>query len=369
MSRRSDAPSLVTWALRARMKAVPTKSWNLETLSPACFGLVMATGIVSLAAHKLSLGIVPWLLFGFNLVFFLVLWALTIWRAVRHTKQLFGDMANHSRAPGFFTMVAGSNILGSQFVVLLHDYRWGGLLWVFGTGLWLVLTYAIFAALTISAKKPQLARVLSGGWLLAIVATQSVAVLAGLLAHHEGWLGASLMNFLALSMWLWGGLLYIWIMGLIFFRYLFLRFKPADLSPSYWINMGAMAISTLAGTQLIFNAPQSPLLAGILPFLKGVTLLYWAAGTWWIPLLLVLGFWRHIYMRYPIQYEPLHWGVVFPFGMYAASTYGLLNVFGLQFLHWLPPLFLYAAMAAWILAFSGLAHDIWLRFKRGRRLA
>src|SRR5690606_2696657 len=41
-------------------------------------------------------------------------------------------------------------------------------------------------------------------------------------------------------------MLYIWMMALIFYRYIFFNFSPADLAPPYWINMGAMAISTLA---------------------------------------------------------------------------------------------------------------------------
>jgi len=43
---------------------------------------------------------------------------------------------------------------------------------------------------------------------------------------------------------------------------------PGDLAPPYWINMGAMAISTLAGSLLILNAPQAPYLMSLLPFLK-----------------------------------------------------------------------------------------------------
>ena len=254
------------------------KRWTLELMSPASFGLVMATGIVSLAANLMSLHVVSAILFRLNVLFFVVLWGLTIWRGVRYPKQFFADMADHLRAPGFFTMVAVANILGCQFVLLADNYRLGWVLWLFGTGLWVVLTYFIFAALTIRVTKPHLARVLSGGWLLAVVATQSVAVLGGMLKGDEGTTFAHIMDFVALSMWLWGGVLYLGIMALIFFRYLFLRFVPADLSPSYWINMGAMAISTLAGTQLIANAYVTPLLAPLLPFLKGVTLLYWVAG-------------------------------------------------------------------------------------------
>lgn len=58
--------------------------------------------------------------------------------------------------------------------------------------------------------------------------------------------------------------------------------------------MGAMAISTLADSLLILNSPDAPFLHSVLPFLKGITIFYWATGTWWIPMLLILGVWRHV---------------------------------------------------------------------------
>lgn len=340
----------------------PARGWGLASMSPASFGLVMATGIVSLAAAMLSLPRVAGFLFTLNILFFAALWALTLLRLARHPGHFLRDMADHVRAPGYFTMAAGSGILGGQFVMLSGNYTAGWALWSLAAILWAVLIYAIFAALTIRADKPGLDRGLSGSWLLAVVATQSIAVLGGALAGHAAPGTAFVMNFMALSMWLCGGMLYVLIMALIFFRYLFLRFSPADLSPSYWINMGAMAISTLAGAQLISNAASSALLLPVLPFLKGLTVFYWAVGTWWIPLLLVLGFWRHVVKRFPIRYDPLYWGVVFPFGMYAASTHSLIRALGLDFLGFLPTAFLYAAMAAWLVALVGLSHDVWRRF-------
>jgi hypothetical protein len=38
------------------------------------------------------------------------------------------------------------------------------------------------------------------------------------------------------------------------YRYAFFKMAPADLSPPYWINMGAVAISTLAGATLLIDA-------------------------------------------------------------------------------------------------------------------
>jgi tellurite resistance protein TehA-like permease len=185
------------------------------------------------------------------------------------------------------------------------------------------------------------------------VATQAVSELGSLLAPGLPDFQPVVL-FLSLSMWLCGGMLYIWLISLIFYRYTFFRFLPSDLMPPYWINMGAMAISTLSGTLLIDRAPAAGFLTGMLPFLRGFTLFFWATATWWIPMLVILGYWRHVHKKFRLTYDPLYWGAVFPLGMYAASTHRLSSVMELPFLGWIPRLFVHIALAAWLAAFVGL---------------
>ena len=332
-------------------------------LSPAYFALVMATGIVSVDAHLLGLPRVAMALFVLNIVAYFAIGALTVLRAAWYPRELWRDLVDHQRGPGFFTSVAASGVLGSQFVLLEGDYTVAAVLWVVALLLWLGLTYTVFTAFTIKEGKPPLDEGISGAWLLAVVATQSVAVLSAYLAVHWGHPYRLELNFLALSMWLWGGMLYIWMMSLIFYRYTFFRLAPGDLSPPYWINMGAMAISTLAGALLIVNAPDAPFLRSLLPFLKGFTVFYWATGTWWIPMLVVLGVWRYVYKRFPLRYDPLYWGAVFPIGMYSACTLRLHEAMALPFLDRIPPVFLVIALCAWTLAFAGLAIDLRARVR------
>ena len=333
----------------------PALPGGLAELSPAYFGMVMATGIVSIAAHLLEMPRLAQALFGLNIAVYAVLWCLSLARAALHPRRFFGDMVDHMRGPGFFTAVAGTSVLGSQCMLLAGEVRAGIALWAVAIVLWFGLTYTIFAGFTIKARKPTLDQGISGAWLLAVVATQSIAVLSALIAAHIGQPYRLELNFLALSMWLWGGMLYIWMMSLIFYRYTFFPFSPGDLSPPYWINMGAMAISTLAGSLLVINAPDAPFLLSLLPFVKGFTIFYWATGTWWIPMLVILALWRYVYRRFPLRYDPLYWGAVFPLGMYAAGTEEMIRAMGFSFLGFLPPVFLYAALAAWTAAFAGLA--------------
>jgi len=352
------------------MPAEPTQaSRGLAGLSPASFAMVMATGIVSLGARLHGLDRIAGGLFALNIGMWLALWALSLLRLARHPRRVLDDLSDHLRGPGFFTTVAGTAVLGSQFSIFRPDLPLAPLLGALAAVLWVLLTYAIFAALTIKEDKPPLDRGINGGWLLAVVATQSLAVLGALLAARAPQPWRLELNFFALSMWLWGGMLYSWMMSLIFYRYTFFRFAPSDLAPPYWINMGAMAISTLAGSLLIVNAPDAPFLQALLPFLKGFTVLYWATGTWWIPMLLVLAVWRYVYKRFPLRYDPLYWGAVFPLGMYSAATHEMARALQLDFLGFVAPMFLAVAFAAWSAAFVGLLRMLARMFRgnAGRR--
>ncbi|HPF38736.1 MAG TPA: tellurite resistance/C4-dicarboxylate transporter family protein [Phycisphaerae bacterium] len=352
-----DSVGPVETTAPSRASEMSSRWAGIETLHPAYFALVMATGIVSIASQLLGMTRVAFVLFVLNIVFYVTLWGLTGLRVVWFARQMVSDLTDHGRSVGFFTMVAGTCVFGSQCFIIASRPMLAAALWVLGIALWIFFTYAIFTSLTVKGEKPSLAQGINGGWLVAVVATQSVSILGTQLApffgpHHEGIL------FFTLSMWLGGGMLYIWIISLIFYRYTFFVLEPSDLSPPYWINMGAMAISTLAGAMLISAAPESALLRQILPFLKGFTLFFWATATWWIPMLLILGVWRHGYKRFSLRYDPLYWGAVFPLGMYTACTLRVSQAMDIEFITSIPNVFIWIALAAWSLTFVGLIRRI-----------
>ncbi len=317
----------------------------------------MATGISSIASDRAGFHTIATTLLWLNAGQYLVLWILTFWRLLRYRGALVDDFTDHRRAPGFFSAVAATSVIGNQLIIT-GAYNLALALWVFGLFIWIVLTYAIFTMLTIKETKPTIDQGITGAWLLAVVATQSLAILSALLSRHFEQPVRLHINFLALSMWLWGGMMYIWMISLIFYRYTFFKFSPADFLPPYWINMGAMAISTLAGALLIENAADAPFLETMIPFLKGFTIFFWATGTWWIPILLILMIWRYIYKKFPLRYDPLYWGAVFPLGMYSVCTFEMVRAMTLDFLLPIARLFVYIALLAWAMTFAGLIRSL-----------
>ncbi len=340
---------MTAWAVLAQ---------EVRRLPPDCFALVMATGIVSMAAAWLEIPYAARVLLGINVVAYGALCLLSLGRLVRYFPEVMADLTSHTRGPGLLTLVAGSCTLGSQCVLITGSLRIGRLFWIFGLLAWVILTYAFFTAMAVRDPKPTLRAGVHGGWLIAVVATQSIAILgvqaAGSLA---AWGEATL--FLALALYLVGGMLYLVLITILLYRFLFFALAPEELTPPSWINMGATAITTLAGATLIPGAAQWKVLHELRPFLTGWTLLFWATGTWWIPLLIILEVWRHAVRRVRIRYDPQIWSLVFPLGMYTVATFELARSAGLALIAPIASVMGYLALLAWLAAFLGLLRRLW----------
>ena len=332
----------------------------MRDLFPAYFALVMATGIISIACHLVAMDFLAFPLFYLNQFFYIVLWIFTLFRLVHYPARLFGDLSNHRLGSGFLTIVAATNVLGSQFVILQSNQTIALVLWVLGLTLWLFLIYALFTILTVKEEKPPLESGINGAWMLFVVSTQSIVVLGMLITSlFAPW--EEMFTFAMLGFYLLGCMFYILIISLILYRFMFFKIGVEEMGPPYWINMGAVAITTLAGANILLKS-NAPFLIELSPFIKGFTLFFWAMGTWWIPLLFILGAWRHIYKGYPLIYHPVYWGLVFPMGMYTVCTFRLAQAMKLEFLLMIPRFFIFIALTAWFATAFGLAYQLIITF-------
>ncbi len=320
---------------------------------PGYFSFVMATGIVAVSAYLQHMESMAAALFILNKIAYAILMFLLILRGLFFAGETFSDMTSPSRAPSLFTVTAGTCILGSEFLVLSKNFYAGLLFWAVGLFLWAVLSSAFFTAVITRKDKNGADDELNGSWLLFVVGTQAASVITALLVpFFKG--GRDVMLLAAASLNGAGTALYALLIVLISRRMMFLSMPAEMLSPPYWINMGAGAISTLAGAELLLHAGYGKFVQEILPALEWSTLMMWAVTTWWIPLIVLLNVWRYAYKRFPVRYDVQHWSMVFPLGMYAAGSHQFGMVAGLAPLLVVSRYLLYVALAAWITVFIAM---------------
>ncbi len=334
--------------------------WRVHTLDPGCFALVMATGIVSIDAQQHGMPGLARALFALNIAAYIGLLMFTVLRVAWARQKLLDDFANPARGVGFLTFVAGSCVLASQCVLVVSLPTVAIALTVVAAIGWLALLYLLFLVVITGERKPGFQRSINGSWLVAVVATQALAVVLTLLVADGEAASALGLLFAALCLYLVGAALYLILITLIFYRLLFLPLAATGFTPPYWINMGALAITTLAGSLLVLHVPSQTPLAELVPFVKGFTLFFWATATWWIPLLAFLELWRHGLRHVRLNYEMDDWDIVFPLGMYTAGTHALIQALNLDLLRPVSDIGVYVSLLAWLLVAVG-ALRYWYR--------
>jgi tellurite resistance protein TehA-like permease len=340
----------------------PVGAWlesRVQTLYPGYFALVMATGIISNALFLEGARAASDGLLAVNCIAFPWLTALTVRRLMRFRQAVWSDLTDPRLVFAFFTLVAAADVFGVG--VHLRGFATIALsLWVFALLAWLFLIYFSFGVLTF-LNTAQGANVVHGGWLIAIVGTESLVILGAWIAPEAGE-HAEAVFVLIHMLWGVGLALYGIFITLFAYRIFFFDVGPEDITPLLWVVMGAAAIATNAGSTLLLVESGLPFLHGMRPFISGMTLLMWAWATWWIPLLLLLGIWKHGVRRVPPAYTPMLWSFVFPLGMYALASLRLSLAADFPPLRALSLAMVWIALAAWAATFAGLISACWKSF-------
>ncbi len=294
-------------------------SQRIETLFPGYFALVMATGIVAIAASQQDLDWLADVLFVVAVVAYVVLAVLLVARLVRYPRALVADLTSHAKGFAFLTVVAATNVVGSGAAVI---HGWWDLAWA----LWYVSLAAVGRARLHDADR-----------------RRDRSRQAGARRRHQRHLvpadrldrigrrarrpaarsrrEATRLAFVCLAAFTLGLVLYLIVMTMVFLRWTFQPLEPTEADPPAWIAAGAVAITVLAGSNLLLAAETFDRVDRLAPFLEGCVVLAWATATFWFPVMVAIGVWRHIVRRMPLRYHPSYWAMVFPLGMYGAATY------------------------------------------------
>ena len=307
----------------------------------------MATGIISTGTFLLGPSWLSRALLAAASAGLVVLGAALLTRVALFRSSVAADIQAPDRVFGFFTITAGLDVLGVRLAAAGHPLATAILAGLAAAG-WLALTYGVPASLLLTRARDSVLGGVNGTWLLWVVATQSLSLAASTLV--PAWPSQSgLLAPAATGLWSVGLVLYLLLVSLILLRWLTVAMTPATLGPPYWILMGASAITVLAGARILNLPAALPAVRATAGFVEGFSFALWAFGTWWIPLLVILGLWRHVRHHWPLTYEPTLWSVVFPLGMYSVATLTFGKAAHLAFTESLARFMLWVAVAAWAL--------------------
>jgi tellurite resistance protein TehA-like permease len=325
------------------------RAW-IEELDPGYFALVMASGIISVGADLAGRPVLSRIALGITAAGFVVLLAAYAARLVLYPARVRASLKVPGTAMGYFTLVAGADVAAVRVLMSGHSAVALGL--AAGAGVaWLALTYGLPWSVVVSARHPVLGEI-NGTWLIWVVATQSLSVVASALTANDPWPPLEpALGPVAVVFWGVGVMLYLVLIAIIFLRLLLVEVTAAEMGPAYWIAMGATAISVraAAGILAMHDRAGAALEHGLRPFVLGLSVVLWSFGTWWIPLLVLFGVWRHGLRRYPLAYEPRLWSVVFPLGMYTVASYTLGHAGpGLGFMASIARVWVWVGTAAWV---------------------
>jgi tellurite resistance protein TehA-like permease len=320
-------------------------------LPPDVFAVVMATGIVSIAAQDHGFVQISGPLAVFAVAAFTLLIGALTTRLIGRTRSAFGAVRDPDVALRWFTFVAACAVLGARFDA------YPVIVWALGAAAataWLVLAPVALADVR-SRPRTELRDHAHGAWLLPSVATAGLAITAADLAARSG---AKVLLAAAVAAWLLGLIVYLAVTWLIVWRAVAAPFEPAEVTPDGWILMGALAIATLAGGRVLAAADALGVCGWIADSARAVTLGTWTVGSAWIPVLLYAQLWLVRRQPESLRYTGRWWSAVFPLGMYAVASADTAEQLSMSALNTISLMFFWVALAVWLLVAAGLTRRV-----------
>jgi tellurite resistance protein TehA-like permease len=244
---------------------------------PGSYAVVMATGIVSVAAASAGRPLLSDALFAVGAAVYVLL----------------PFRVRPERGFSLFAFTAAGDVLATRAAA----EGWEAV----ALGVWVLDLAAWLAFVVWLARRPPRRRDARGEWLLVVVATESLALVAGVLDERGALPAARLV---AVAFFALGLALYPVVLVLLAPRVRVLARGEEPPAGDDWILLGALAISALTAEHVDVN--------------HALALGLWVAALLWLPALVAAEL-----RAFPPTYDMRRWSAVFPLGMLAASSYAV----------------------------------------------
>ncbi len=341
-------------APRVQSGVVTGDGWvarQVGDLFPGYFAVTMATGVIAVACHQQDLDGLADSFLLVAVASYVVVGALTALRVVRYPRRVLDDLTSADKGFAFLTAVVGLSVLGTGATVIRGNGGLGWATWWLALVAWVAVLTAVLVGLTVRRTPTDGQLGFNGTWFLIVVSTQSVVVLGGVQLHRHP---SDVLALLVLGAFVMGLSIFPALFALLLHRLVFHPVDAMQLQPTLWIVPGSLFISTLGGATLIAARADNELLDRAGPFVETATVGAFTMGSLLIPVLVALGVWRHVVGGVRVAYHPGYWSIVFPLGMYSASSQRMIDVTGIEGLDRLPDAALGVALVAWVLCALGL---------------
>ncbi|MET4589883.1 tellurite resistance/C4-dicarboxylate transporter family protein [Arthrobacter sp. 754] len=337
----------------------------VRTLTPGYFALTMASGIISVGLELEGFQAFSAVLLVVCVASYAVILVLSLVRLARFPAEMRRDFLDPARAFGFFTFIAGTNVLGVRLGMAGWQGTTAALLAV-AVLAWVLLGYVVPWTAVLGREERPVVKDANGTWFIWCVASQSVAVAAASIEPLAAAEWRAALALVAVVSWSVGLILYAAVGIFVSLRLMTYPIRPEDLRPQYFVAMGALAISVLAGARIVEMA-GAPMVDATRGLVAGSSVVFWSFASWLFPVLLAAGWWRHIIHRVPLSYEPGLWSVIFPLGMYAVAGIYLGRADHLPLVAAIGRAELWVAVAAFLATFAGMLWHLWTTLVRPPR--
>ncbi|NUR58512.1 MAG: hypothetical protein HOV87_07440 [Catenulispora sp.] len=299
---------------------------------PAAGAAVLATGILSVGLHLTAHEVLSRISLVLACAAWLGLAADFAVRLVRERERWWAD----ARRPQSLTAVAATTVLGTRFTLAGRPALAEALL---------SLAAVLWPLLLVEVVRHWQRR-MPGSVFLCCVATQGLAVLGATLAGTEA------------AAWLAHTALVLFGLGLVLYGFALSRFDLRQVTEGqgdHWVAGGALAISALAGAELLAADGARLYLwndddRGVLRFATSALLVLDLA--WYAALLVAEA------ARPRLGYDARRWATVFPLGMTAAAVLSAATALDAPWLRGPGQVLLWIAVAVWVAVAAGAAADV-----------